>query len=192
MLIDLIKKNRSYRRFAENTKIELNQLLSLVDAARFSPCAANLQKLKFYLSYESVDNDKIFDNLNWAGYLRYWHGPETGERPCAYILIIAPEVSTKHHHVDAGIAAQSILLCATEMGLGGCILASMNKEIIQNTLLLPEDYEIVVAIALGKPSETVVLEEVIDPDDIEYWRDTEGVHHVPKRSLKDILIHPTL
>ena len=192
MLIDLIKKNRSYRRFDENSKIELNQLLSLVEAARFSPCAANLQKIKFYLSHEANDNAQIFANLNWAGYLRYWDGPETGERPGAYIFIIAPAVSTKYHHVDAGIAAQSILLCATEMGLGGCILASMDKDALHKTLQLPEDSEIVVAVALGIPAEKVVLEEVVDPDDIEYWRDDEGIHHVPKRSLKDLVIHPTI
>lgn len=188
MLIDLITKNRSYRRFDETVKISTDQMLLLLEAARLSPCAANLQNLRYFLSSSSPTNQQIFDNLNWAGYLRYWSGPVEGERPSAYILIITPSRTQHHHHIDVGIAAQSILLTATEMGFGGCILASLNREAIQESLQLPEEYEIVVAIALGKPAEKVVLDEVIDPDDIEYWRDEDDVHHVPKRSINDIII----
>ena len=47
---DLIMRNRSYRRFYQDRPITEKQLQDLVDLARLSPSAANLQPLKFILS----------------------------------------------------------------------------------------------------------------------------------------------
>jgi len=189
MILDLIKENRSYRRFDEAKPILRTQLETMIEAARISPCAANLQTLRFYISATPATNQAIYPHIKWAGYLRYWDGPVEGERPAAFILVLAPRGSSQFHHTDSGIAAQSILLTATEMNFGGCIIASLDKEAVHHNLSLPEDYSIVMAIALGVPAEKVTLDDVVDPDDIEYWRDDEDVHHVPKRALKDILIN---
>lgn len=70
MLKDLIIKNRSYRRFHENHEISHDELVELVDLARLSPSAANLQPLKFMLSANKKTNDLIFANTLWAGYLK--------------------------------------------------------------------------------------------------------------------------
>jgi len=191
MLINLITKNRSYRRFDESHSLDKETLKNLIEHARLSPSAANLQNLRFFLSNTNETNELIFPHLSWAGYLRYWDGPEIGQRPSAYIIILSPATSSKYHLIDAGIAAQSILLAATELGLGGCMIASINKEQVHDLLSLPANLEIVFAIALGKPAEEVVIEDVIDPDDIEYWRDDEDVHHVPKWAITDLLIPET-
>ncbi len=188
MLLDLIKQNRSYRRFDEAKPITRDQLLELIEAARLSPCAANLQTLRFHLSTDPETNEIIFPKLKWAGYLRYWDGPVPGERPTAYVLVLAPSNASQYHHVDAGIALQSMLLRATEIGIGGCIIASLDKGAVGAELGIPEDYSILVAVALGYPAEKVAIDEVIDPEDIEYWRDDEGVHHVPKRKLEDLIL----
>lgn len=188
MLIDLIKKNRSYRRFDESKTISNDEILELLEAARLSSSAANLQTLRFYVADDQVTKDCIFPHLKWAGYLRYWDGPIAGERPSAYILILAPAVTTQFHHIDTGIVAQSILLSAAEKDMGGCMIASVDKTAVHANLKLPEDLSIVLAIAIGYPAESVIIEDVIDPDDIEYWRDDEGVHHVPKRALADLII----
>lgn len=127
MLIDLIRANRSYRRFDETHKVTKEQLLDMIEHARLSASAANLQNLKFYLSCDEQTNALVYSQLSWAGYLRYWDGPVPGERPPAYVLVLAPVSTSKYHMFDAGIASQSILLAATEARLGGCMIASIKK-----------------------------------------------------------------
>lgn len=190
MLKDLVLKNRSYRKFDASFEIKDIQLFELIDLARNCPSAGNLQSLRFMPIWEKAHLDTVFDNLRWAAYLSYWDGPEPRQRPSAYILIISPIQTNKYHLTDAGIAAQTILLGATEKGLGGCILGSVNREEIQERLGVPEDMEVSLVLALGKPAEQVVIEDVTDPDDIEYWRDPDEIHHVPKRALNDLIILP--
>jgi len=188
MLKDLILKNRSYRRFYEDFRIECETLKELVDLARLSASAANLQPLKYILSCDPEKNSLIFPHLKWAGYLKDWPGPQEGERPSAYIIILGDTEIAENFGCDHGIAAQSILLGATEKGLGGCIIGSVDRESLRKVLNIPERYEILLVIALGKPKEKVVIEEVGPDGDIKYWRDEKGVHHVPKRRLEEIIL----
>lgn len=188
MLKDLILKNRSYRRFYQSETVSEDQLKEMIDNARLSPCGRNIQSLKYILSTTSETTEKIFPSLAWAAYLKDWKGPEEGERPSAYIIMVNDREITENYFWDHGIAVQSILLTATEMGLGGCIIASVQKEKLRNELRIPEQYDIIQVIALGKPKETVVLDEVPVSGDIKYWRDTNAVHHVPKRKLEEILV----
>jgi nitroreductase len=187
-LKDLILTNRSYRRFDQNFKISHQTLLELVDLARLSPSAGNKQPLRYILSCEPDMNSRIFPSLSWAAYLKEWPGPEEGERPAAYIIILNDIRLSPTILCDHGIAAQSILLGAAEKGLGGCIIASINKDRLRKELDIPEHLEILLVIALGKPGEVVRLEEVNDDGDIKYWRDEQGVHHVPKRRLEEIIL----
>ena len=188
MLRDLILKNRSYRRFHARERIAREVLVELVDLARLSPSAANLQPLKYMLSCEPDRNALIFPTLAWAGYLTDWGGPAEGERPSAYIVILGDTTITRAFHCDHGIAAQSILLGAVERGYGGCIIASINRKALRAALQIPDRLEILLVIALGRPEEQVVLETVGPQGDIRYWRDAQGVHHVPKRRLEEIII----
>ncbi len=186
-LKNLIFKNRSFRRFKESSSISMETLESLVNLARLSPTTANRQPLK-YLLFNTPDLcNKVFPSLLWAGYLKDWPGPEEGERPSAYIMILGDKTITDSFGVDHGIAAQSIMLGATESGLGGCIIASIKREDIRTELSIPDNYEILLVLALGKPVENVVIEQIKDGD-VKYWRDSEGNHHVPKRSLRDLIL----
>jgi len=188
MLKDLITKNRSYRRFYQDKKIEEQSLRQLVNLARLSASAGNLQSLKYILSCDAEKNAAIFPTLRWAAYLTDWPGPDEGERPAAYIIILGDTKIYKDFFCDHGIAAQSILLGATEKGLGGCIFASIDRDNLRKTLKIDKHLEILLVIALGVPKEKVVLEEVKDDGSIKYWRDSSGTHHVPKRKLDDIII----
>ena len=187
MLRDLILKNRSYRRFKENAPVGIDTLKEVVDLARLSASGGNMQALKYVLSFESNKNARIFPHLAWAGYLKDWDGPEEGERPSAYIVILGDTEVNTSFGCDHGIAAQSILLGAAEKGLGGCIIGSIRRKELRNALSIPDRYEILLVLALGKPGEKVVIERATYGN-IKYWRDRDGVHHVPKRPLDEIIL----
>jgi nitroreductase len=188
MIADLVKKNRSYRRFHEDVAVEEAVLKELVDLTRYGASAANLQPLKYVLSCGPEKNLVVFQHLAWAGYLKDWHGPAEGERPAAYIIVLGDTRIAKSFGCDHGIACQTILLGAAEKGLGGCMIGSVKRKELRQALAIPGHLEILLAVALGKPKESVVIEAVGADGDIRYWRDTEGVHHVPKRSLEEILV----
>lgn len=188
MIRDLIIKNRSYRRFYQDSLIENQTLRELVDLARLSASAGNMQSLKYILSCEPEKNAAVFQHLRWAAYYKDWPGPPEGERPSGYIIILGDTSIYKNFYCDHGIASQSILLGATEKGLGGCIFASIDRDGLKKTLGIEDKFEILLVIALGKPKEKVVLEKVGPDGNIKYWRDNSSIHHVPKRSLNDIII----
>ncbi len=189
-LKDLVLTTRSYRRFDEKKSVEISSLMHLVDLGRLSASAKNLQPIRYYVSNDSQINADIFPCLGWAGYIKNWGGPKVGERPTGYIILLEDTaVNSRWIAHDVGIAAQSIMLGATEIGLGGCIIAAINKPILRKALEIPDHYEIHFVLALGKPIEKVVLDPIEPGNDIKYWRDAENVHHVPKRQLKDIIIH---
>ena len=185
---DLVLRNRSYRRFYQEVDINLDTLRELVELAQLSASAMNLQPLKYVLSCEPEKNSLIFAHLGWAGYLKDWPGPCEGERPSAYIIMLGDTEISRSFGCDHGIAAQSILLGAAEKGLGGCMIGNIRKEELRRALEIPPRYEILLVLALGRSKETVVIETVEPGGDIKYWRDSNGVHHVPKRPLADLII----
>jgi nitroreductase len=194
MLYDLIRANRSYRRFFQDVVINKETLVNLVELARLSPSPKNKQMLKYILSCEKEKNELIFPQLAWAGYLNDWDGPELGEKPSAYIIVvsdmdISPGPEADLVQTAVGIAIQSILLGATELGLGGCIIASVKRQLLREVLKIDQRYDILCVLALGKPKEDVILDEVGVDGNIKYWRDDKKVHHVPKRKLKDIILN---
>jgi len=189
MIKDLVKKNRSYRRFYQSRVVDPETLKDLVDLARLSGSAANLQPLRYILACDPQINEQIFSCLAWAGYLKDWPGPKEGERPAAYIVIVSDTAAANDYvGYDCGIASQSILLGAGEKGLAGCMLGAIKRRKLREILKIDNKFKILLVIAIGEPKEKVVIETVGSDDNIRYWRDDEDVHHVPKRRLQDIII----
>jgi nitroreductase len=172
----LVLETRSVRRFDEKQ----------TDLARQTASGGNKQPLKYVISWTAEKNAAIFPHLHWAAYLKDGK-PAEGERPAAYILILLDRDIANGAGCDHGIAAQTLMVGARAMGLGGCILGAVDRGPIRAAIGLPDRYEILLVVALGKPREKVVLEPVVGQR-IEYWRDAEGVHHVPKRSLDEVLL----
>jgi nitroreductase len=188
MLKDTIKSSRSYRRFYGEKKVSYEQLKELVDYARLSPSGANRQPLKYIIVCQDEMNKKVYETLGWAGYLKDWDGPIETERPTGYIIMLRDLSINKNMSIDEGIAAQSIFLGATEMNLGGCYIGSFKKDKLKEICNLNDEYDIALVIALGYPKEKVVIENIGSDGDVKYWRDENQVHHVPKRSMDEIIM----
>ncbi len=186
-LLSLLSKNRSYRRFYQQEQVPEAALHTMVEAARLSPSGRNLQPIKYVLSNTSELNAQIFDTLGWAGYLTEWPGPVEGERPSAYIIMLHDTTITPNAGIDPGIFAQSILLQAVELGFGGCMIGTFHQGKLRGILSIPEQFNVALVIALGKPKEEIVIENIKD-NDVKYWRDKQQVHHVPKRALEEIIM----
>jgi len=186
---DLVKNNRSYRRFDEQFVIERDTLVELIGLTRYAASGRNAQPLKYFLSNDRDLNEEIFSTLAWASYLTAWPGPKKGERPAAYIIVLLDHHISDNFFCDDGIAMQNILLGAVEKGLGGCIIRSINKSRLTAILHLPDHFEIIDVVAIGKPVETVVITNVKEDGDIRYHRDENGVHYVPKRSLDELIVN---
>jgi len=188
MLKDLVLKCRSYRRYYEEAAIDIITLRDLIDLARNTASATNRQPLKYILSCSRERNAQIFSCLHWAAMLRTWPGPAAGERPSGYIIVLGDKEVLPSFGVDHGIAAQTILLGAVEKGLGGCMLAAIERDELRKLLGILPKFEILLVIALGKPKEKVVIDELQPGADSIYWRDQDEVHHVPKRRLVDVIV----
>ena len=189
MLKDLVIRTRSIRRFYEDVCVTEETLRELVDLARNTASTVNSQALRFKLITNENERETVFSNLAWAGLLKDWNGPEKGERPSAYIIILCDLSVGSNKHFDDGIAAQTILLGATEKNLGGCMFGSINRSRLASELNIDlEKYSIDLVLAIGKPKETVKIVDVGENGSTAYYRDSEGNHYVPKRSLEDLII----
>ncbi len=188
---EIIAKTRTFRRFFQNEAVSSEMLSELLDLARLGGSARNGQPWQYLVINTPEMCEKVFPFLGWAGYLSDWKGPVEGERPSAYILCLlnsnwlkGPESEAQF---DLGVATQNLLLGAMEKRLGGCRIGSFNPK-LADLFDLPEYLDISLVVALGRPRETVIIEECKEDSDIKYWRDDDGVHHVPKRSLESCLI----
>jgi nitroreductase len=185
----LILLNRSYRRFDHSKPIDTATLRYLVDIARRTPSAANRQPLKYILVGEARGCAMLFRHLKWAGALKGWGGPAENERPTAYIIVLGDKEIAANPGCDHGIACQSMLLAAAERGLGGCMLGAIDRDSIRRDFLIPERYDILLVVALGVPAEKCVLEDMKPGASVDYYRDAQSVHHVPKRPLDEIILN---
>ena len=184
---DLVRRARTIRRFVESDPVPESLLRDLVDIARLVPCGGNQQPLRYRLV--QGPEARLLDPLvAWATMLKDWGGPRVGERPTGFIVILAAADRTQAPLTDIGIAAQTIHLAAAERGYGACMLGAIKREAIHNVLNLPPEWAVHLAIAIGRPAETVVIEDLAPGGETRYYRTPDGVHHVPKRRLEDALI----
>ena len=176
------------RRFHEDQPLAMTDLEWLVDCARLAPSAKNAQELRFVLVGNGEACQKLFALTRWAGALKDWGGPHPGERPTAFVAILMPQSGKDLACFDVGIAAQTIQLAATSRGWGCCMIQSFDHQAAPALLNVPEDMKIALVLGLGAAKETRVVANLPESGATTYWRDAEGVHHVPKRSLEDLIL----
>ena len=191
MIKELVRANRSYRGYDESRQVTREELLKMVDCARLAASSVNQQPLKYYLAWEKEEVGRIQKLTKWARGLPQMELPHPGKRPTAFIVIcqdLRINDSLTRFQKDVGIAAQTILLAATEMGLGGCMIGNFQAGSVKEKLGLEEMAPLLI-LAIGKPDEKIVLTEIADGDSVAYYRDEDDVHYVPKRRLEDLLLN---
>ncbi|NOZ57160.1 MAG: nitroreductase [Calditrichaeota bacterium] len=184
---ELILKRRTIRRFKQDPVPE-ELLVRMVDAGRLAPSGGNLQPLEFVVVNDPELLPQVFAATRWAAYLGPEGTPAEGERPTAYIVVlINRNIRPDGGYHDAGAAMENMILVALEGGVGSCWIASLDRNALYRVLGIPQHCEIDSVLALGVPAETAVAEPM--RDSIRYYRDEQGVHHVPKRPLASIAHH---
>lgn len=177
---------RSIRKFKQD-KIGNKTLHKYIDAARLAPSASNMQPVRYAIVNGEENVQRFFPFTNWAGYIKPAGNPAPGEEPTAYIVILADtSIRNSNYELDIGAAAQNIMLCAQEDGIGTCWLGAIDRDKIREFLQLDEKYAISTVIALGYPAENPQIEQ--ENGTIKYYKDENGTLHVPKRKLEDIII----
>ena len=186
---ELVRRQRSYRSFDESVRISREELEVFVDHARLAPSSMNIQPLKYKLCTEKEECDIVLRNTKWAAALRDMIIPPEGHAPTAYVVIcVDTTISDKDIFArDVGIAAEIIMLSATEKGYGGCMVGNFSASKLGGELGLPETVVPKLVLGLGKPDEEITIIGVGEGGTA-YFRDADGNHFVPKRSLNDIIL----
>ncbi len=184
----LVSMARTCRRFKKDS-LSPDTLDWLIDCARLAPNGGNAQVLRYAVVATPQGCSALFPLLKWAGYLHDWAGPEPRERPTGYIVILSNAGKRGQlTAIDTGIAAQTIQLAAATKNIGCCMIISFNPDAMRQVLDLPEGYTPLLVLALGMEKEVRCIDPIPANGSIKYWRDEQGVHHIPKRSLEDVII----
>lgn len=183
-LESLLKKNRSYRGFDQGRIVTEAELKRIVQTTTLVASGMNKQRLRFRL-VTKPDAGKVLPHITLGAALPQEHLPHLGSEPEAFIVVCATEPENKVIDIDLGIAAQSMLLKATEMGLGGIFILNFRPEAVREALKLP--LTPIAVIAIGKPAEKIFLVPVSGTSDLNYYR-KEGIHYVPKLRTEDLLV----
>lgn len=187
---DLVENNRSYRGFDESYTFTKEQMEDFVDLTRYTASSVNAQPLKYYIAYEKDEVELIRPMTRWARALPELDLPHKNHHATGFIIICQDtDISSNlaRYQKDIGIVAQTILLSAVEQGLGGCMIGNFTPSEVKEKLNLADNLAPMLIVALGKPDEKIVITDIVD-DQINYYRDENDVHYVPKRNLKDIII----
>ena len=184
---EAVIKRRTIRRFKQEP-ISFEVLEKIVNAGRLAPSGANLQPVECVVADIPDLVVKVFETLAWAGYISPAGNPPEGQRPVAYIIVLTNNNKNEGDCVrDVAAAIENMILVALEEGIGSCWLGSIDRVKLKSILKLPEHINIDSVVALGYSDESPQVEEM--KDSVEYWKDENGVLHVPKRSLGDVLFY---
>ena len=184
-LSTLLRRNRSYRGYDPSCVVTEAQLRRIVEVCTKVPSGRNQQVLRFKLVTRASGADKMQGLYKLGGALPELHLPFPGTEPEAFIIICSTREPDRWVNMDIGIAAQSMLLKAVEMGLGGICIGAFNPTAVTEAFSLPYPPQLVVAI--GKPAEQIELVSVREGDNLKYYREN-GIHYVPKIALHDLIL----
>ena len=183
-LSSLLVKNRSTRGYDASYIVRVDQLRRIVAVNTKLASARNRQPLRFRL-VTADEACKVLPFIRMGAGLRDLHLPLVGTEPNAFIVVCSTIEPRNSTFVDLGISAQSMLLQAVEMGLNGLCIMDFDADGLVGSLQLP--FKPLLVIAVGKSGEKIELVDIREGDDHSYYREN-GVHHVPKVVVEDLII----
>ncbi|MFC2029321.1 nitroreductase family protein [Chloroflexota bacterium] len=163
MVLEIIKSRRSHRRFLDKP-IPLDMLEELLEAARWAPSGGNSQPWAFVVVREpaSVRKVKLFS-------------PGLGGEPTALIILCSDQSADAATAImDVSIAAQNVMLVATDQGLASCVIRSHNQTALQTLLNLPAHIEPELIVALGYPAKPGRNPGRRPLDEVVHWEEWGG------------------
>ena len=179
----LLLHNRSYRGYDSRFVVRPDQLQRIIEVATLCPSARNQQVLRFRpVTHEEAH--KILPHIRLGGALPELNLPFAGTEPNAFVVICADKES-RYVDMDMGIATQTMLLRAVEMGLNGICIAAFDGEAVREALKLPLTPQLILAI--GRSAERIEVVDVAEGESTTYYR-KNGTHFVPKIRTEELII----
>lgn len=183
-LVRLLKHNRSYRGYDASFTVREDQLRRIIEVARICPSARNQQVLRFRPVLRD-EAPRVLRHIRLGGALPELKLPFPGTEPNAFVVICSTVEESKYVDMDLGIVAQSMLLQAVEIGLGGICIGAFDHAALREELGL--EYEPLLVLAIGRPKEDIELRDCHPGDNLNYYREG-GKHYVPKITTDDLIL----
>lgn len=188
MILEKIKNCRSHRNFSSKS-ISKEEILKILEAARYSSCGKNLQELRYSYIIDEESTKNLFSNFILGGLLKKEDKATLEERPRAAILIsVKSDNKNEMNLFNIGIVSQNILLAASDFNYSGCIVMAYNKKEVEKIFNLPEDYSSKVLLVLGEATDKVEIVDVKAGESTNYYREN-GIHYTPKLALEDLILN---
>jgi nitroreductase len=156
-VLPVIAERWSPRAYDETYEITKHELLSILEAGRWAPSAMNGQPWRFSVA---VKGDNLFTPVREAlsGFNQEW------SKRASAVIVISIKNQTPDGNpypiavFDAGLAAQNMMLQATELGLAPHPISGIDINAMHSVLELPSDLTVLAAIVVGKRADATVLE----------------------------------
>ena len=141
-LYDLIKNRRTVRKF-KNKEVLESDLIKMIEGARLSPSAANLQSLRYMMVTSEDVRRELYPHIKYAGYTPEWN-PTFEETPTAFLVVLNDNQirPTEKSECDSGLAMMSISLLAEDLGYGSCIFGAIDRYQIKSVLGIDDKFDI--------------------------------------------------
>jgi nitroreductase len=142
-VFEAIQKRKSSRNY-ESTPVPKETLTKLLEAARLSPSAKNIQPWHFIVVTEP-EKRKMLSKGVFAKFL--------SETPAVIVLCGDEKASPEWYMVDVALAGENMVLAATAEGLGTCWVGSFDEKDVKALLSIPSDLRVVALLTVGYAKE---------------------------------------
>lgn len=153
---DIVANRYSCRHYSQEP-VSQEQILEILECARLAPSACNRQPWKFMVISAHEELSAVH-----ASYNRDW----IKEAPVA-IIVLGNRNEAWHRSydeydatdIDIAITTEHICLAATSMGLGTCWICNFDPITLRTGMNIPEEWEPLAIIPVGKPAEDIAIPE---------------------------------